>query len=226
MGIVTQTNQKVIELQQHQNETNTCISQLKNQQKQKDDQIQLLSQRVHEREQQNTQLTSQLTKLYSETQKRVEKQFKQICDLKTQLSLNSIKTTPIEKRIYCPMVPLNKILEGNSFEIRVDTQTSQLLVTIPEGVKDGEIIDINEHECIQIVTQSQLPFHREGDDLIGEFVFNKDDMNKLWEKPMYPLEEVVLQPVPIGKEAVLKNCGFYNRETKKRGSYIIRFEMK
>ena len=116
-------------------------------------------------------------------------------------------------------VPIGVILTGGN--AKVNYEGKEIGIKIPQSCEDGFLSPFTEKTMLRVVYQNDPNYTREGDDLIGTYVYSQKDAGKIATLP-YPADLDDLPPVHIIEgRFVFKHFGFLNTTTGKKGNYIL-----
>ena len=132
-------------------------------------------------------------------------------------SISSSKTPEIKEVV--AVVPIGIILTGGNAKVQYEGK--EIGIKIPQSCEDGFMSPFMEKTMLKIQYQQDEHYTREGDDLIGTIIFEQKDSGKITTLP-YPADIDDLPPVHIREGRIIfKQFGFLNKETGKKGDYIL-----
>ena len=122
---------------------------------------------------------------------------------------------PIEKNNFIIEIPINIVLEGSVETILINN--IKYRIQIKKGTKENTKYEIN-NTIYEIKYQENNHYRREGNDLIGSFVYAKEHDGKIIPMP-YPIENKLhYQCVLLNSFYIMDGFGFYDEENECYGN--------
>ena len=127
-----------------------------------------------------------------------------------------------EEQYYQLEIPIELAFTGGQEIIEIDSK--QYVITIEPGCGNGECFPLFGKCYIQIVYQQHEYYKRENDDLICTLKLPEEYKNVYVTLP-YIIDGFELAPVYLTQtEFLYPEMGFVNRDSNKRGNYIVKIE--